>query len=47
MAHYADKSGAEEAHLICFNRDPQVSWDDKIFERVELSQERTIYLWSI
>ena len=46
-ADYADKSGAAEAHLICFNRDSQVSWDDKIFERVELYQERTIYLWGM
>ncbi len=44
---YADMSGAEEAHLICFNRDPQVSWDDKIFEQLESYQGRTIYIWGM
>ncbi|MEO0455777.1 MAG: AAA-like domain-containing protein [Cyanobacteria bacterium P01_A01_bin.114] len=46
-ADYADKSGAEEAHLICFDRDPNVSWDEKLFERVEPCQDRTIYIWGM
>ncbi|MGB7084349.1 MAG: AAA-like domain-containing protein [Phormidesmis sp.] len=46
-ADYADKSGAEEAHLICFNRNPQVSWDEKLFERVELYQDKPIHIWGM
>ncbi|EKV03557.1 hypothetical protein Lepto7375DRAFT_5862 [Leptolyngbya sp. PCC 7375] len=46
-ADYADKSDAEEAHLICFNRDPQINWDDKIFEQIESYQERTIHIWGM
>ena len=26
---YADKCNAEEAHLIIFNRDPEIPWDKK------------------
>jgi len=28
-ARYADQCGADSAHLLIFNRDPGVSWDDK------------------
>ena len=34
-AAYADKFNAQETHLIIFNRDPEVSWDDKIWQRTE------------
>ena len=32
---YADKLNAQETHLIIFNRDPEVSWDDKIWQKTE------------
>ncbi|MBF0219983.1 MAG: hypothetical protein HQL49_10730 [Gammaproteobacteria bacterium] len=29
---YADKSGADECYLIIFNRDPEISWQDKLWQ---------------
>ncbi|NOG32901.1 ATP-binding protein [Halomonas sp. TBZ9] len=31
-ADYADQVGADEAHLVIFNRDEKVPWDDKIWQ---------------
>ena len=28
---YTDRCGADEAHLIVFDRRPEVAWDEKIF----------------
>ena len=42
---YADRAGADEAHLIIFNRDRNVSWDDKIFRREEAFNNRNITVW--
>lgn len=39
---YADKCNAVEAHLIIFNRDPEVSWDDKISYTTSDHSGRTI-----
>lgn len=33
VADYAARCGTNEAHLIIFNRDMSVSWDDKIWEK--------------
>ena len=44
-ADYADRAGADEAHLIIFNRDRNVSWDDKIFRREEAFNNRNITVW--
>lgn len=33
VADYAQRQGSDEAYLIIFNRDPEVSWDDKVWER--------------
>lgn len=35
VAAYAEQCGAEEAHLIVFNRDAEVGWDEKIWYREE------------
>ncbi|MFH0966478.1 MAG: AAA-like domain-containing protein [Methanobacteriota archaeon] len=32
---YADRCGADEAHLIVFDQTPGISWDEKIFRREE------------
>ncbi|WP_232300337.1 hypothetical protein [Desulfonatronovibrio magnus] len=42
---YADRAGADEAHLIIFNRDRTVSWDEKIFRREETFNNRNIIVW--
>jgi hypothetical protein len=46
-AEYADLCGAEEAHLIVFDRRPleKISWSKKIFVRKVKSEDRTITLW--
>ncbi len=46
-AAYADQCGAEEAHLIVFDRRPDRSWDDKIFHRSETVGARIIGVWGM
>ncbi|MEJ2444893.1 MAG: AAA-like domain-containing protein [Exilibacterium sp.] len=44
-ADYADRAGADEAHLIIFNRDAETLWEDKIWHRQEPWQNCTIDVW--
>jgi hypothetical protein len=44
-ADYADRCGAEEAHLLIFDRREGVSWDEKIWFRAEGYQGREIQVW--
>lgn len=44
-AQYADTVGAKEAHLVIFNRDKAVSWDDKIWHKQHNEQSRSIDVW--
>ena len=44
-ADYADGVGAAQAHLIIFNRNPDVLWDDKIWQRQGNHQQRAIGIW--
>ena len=44
-ADYADQFGADESHLVIFNRDPDVSWDKKIWQRSETYGTRTLGVW--
>jgi hypothetical protein len=44
-AEYAARCGADEAHLIFFDRRPGVSWDEKIWQRRDPHAGRTIYVW--
>ena len=44
-ADYADRCHADEAHLIIFNRDENISWDDKIWQRTENHSGRTLQVW--
>ena len=44
-ADYADQFGADESHLVIFNRDPDVSWDKKIWHRPETYGPRTLGVW--
>ena len=44
-ADYARRAGAVEAHLIIFDRDPQRSWDEKIWRRDENHAGLTITVW--
>ncbi|MFT4928886.1 MAG: hypothetical protein ACI8WB_005006 [Phenylobacterium sp.] len=44
-ADYADKLDASQAHLMVFNRDAAVSWDDKIWQRETCYQGREMSIW--
>jgi hypothetical protein len=44
-ADYADRCGADEAHLLIFNRQEGVSWDEKIWWREENHAGRVIQVW--
>lgn len=47
-AEYMDKCGGLlEGHLILFNRDKGVTWDEKIWHRVERYAGRVIYVWGM
>ena len=46
-AGYADQCGAAEAHLIIFDRRPEVAWDDKIWHRQESWQGRRLGVWGM
>lgn len=44
-AEYADTVGASQAHLVIFNREPKVSWQDKIWDRQQSYHKRIIGVW--
>ena len=46
-ARYADQCGADTAHLLIFNRDPCVAWDDKIYQEKHSSGSREISVWGL
>ena len=47
-AEYAARTGATEAHLVLFDRDPAKSWDDKVFRRNETGPGgRAITVWGM
>ena len=44
-ADYADKAKADEAHIVIFNRDKEVDWDEKIWEKTGSFGGRQIQIW--
>ncbi|WGZ94801.1 MAG: AAA-like domain-containing protein [Candidatus Thiothrix putei] len=46
-AGYADQCGAAEAHLIIFDRRPDVVWDDKVWQETATTNGRTIGVWGM
>ena len=46
-AGYADQCGAEEAHLIVFDRRPDKTWDDKISHDTKQLNGRQISVWGM
>ena len=42
---YSQRVGADETHLVIFNRDPAVSWDQKIWQQQADFQNKTIRVW--
>jgi hypothetical protein len=44
-AEYADRVGADETHLIVFDRTGRTTWDDRIRHTSETVGARTIGVW--
>ena len=44
-AEYADQFGADESHLVIFNRDPDLPWEAKIWHRAEIRGTRILGVW--
>jgi len=44
---YADRCGAEEAHLVIFDRRPGKSWEERIWQRAERYQDLPIAVWGM
>ena len=44
---YMDKSGADQGHLIVFDRGVKRSWDEKIFCRDEVFNGQNISVWGM
>jgi len=46
-ARYADQCAADEAHLLIFDRNPKVLWEDKIYRETQQQGERKISVWGM
>lgn len=44
---YMDRCGADTGHLVIFDRDPDKSWDAKIFTRQESYRSKAITVWGM
>lgn len=44
---YVDRCGAEEAHLVIFDRTPGKPWEEKLFRREETHAGRAITVWGM
>jgi hypothetical protein len=44
---YLDRSGAEEGHLVIFDRDPGKAWEEKIFCQEGKYQGKRIQVWGM
>ena len=44
---YMDKCGTADGHLVVFDRRPEISWKDKIFQRKESFKREKIRVWGM
>ena len=44
---YMDKCGTDEGHLVIFNRNEKVDWDEKIFEKEDEYNGKRIKVWGM
>jgi hypothetical protein len=44
---YMDRCGADQGHLVIFDRGENKSWDDKIFYRKKTFQGASIGVWGM
>jgi hypothetical protein len=45
VVDYARRWGADEAHLLVFNRRPDVSWDEKIWHQEQVHDGVLVQVW--
>jgi len=45
--NYMDNCGTRQGHLIIFDRSPNVSWEEKIFQCMENYKEKKILIWGM
>jgi hypothetical protein len=46
-AEYLDRCGAENGHLVIFDRESSRSWEERIFRRNETVNGRTVTVWGV
>ncbi len=46
-ARYMDSSGADEGHLVIFDRDQNKTWQEKIFQLTEAVNGNIIHVWGL
>jgi hypothetical protein len=44
-ADYADRCGASEAHIVVFDRRPDIPWEDRIWQRESTHGAWTLGVW--
>lgn len=44
---YLDRRGAEEGHLVIFDRTPGKPWEEKLFRREETVRGKAITVWGM
>ena len=44
---YMDRCSTDDGHLVIFDRDPQVAWEEKIFSREDRSRGKAIKVWGM
>ena len=44
---YMDRAGADEGHLVIFDRTEGLSWSDRLFRREELQGDERITVWGM
>ena len=44
---YVDRCGAEAGHLVVFDRDPERSWEEKIFRRASSEEGVPVTVWGM
>ena len=46
-ADYMDRCGAEEGHLVIFDRTPEKSWEERIFRKERSSGGKAVQVWGM
>lgn len=47
LAAYADRGGADEAHLVIFDRRLERTWDERIWVQTAQHNGQTITVWGM